>query len=70
MEMEFEAKMSAKKIEEYAVDVLGMKKIDQSQVEYIYMNEGDRIVLTEDDHKSWLGKMGEGIAGFLSYGKN
>lgn len=67
MEMEFESKMSAKKIEEYAVNVLGMKKIESAQIEYIYVNEGDRIVLIEDGNQNLISRIGKSITGFLSY---
>ncbi|MBQ2805635.1 MAG: hypothetical protein IJF08_01145, partial [Clostridia bacterium] len=35
MQSELESKMSIKNVEEYAEQVLGLQKLDQSQIEYL-----------------------------------
>jgi len=58
LQMELEGKMSVKNVEEYATEILGMKKIEASQIERITIDEGDKVVITEKD------KAG-GVFGFL-----
>lgn len=56
LQSELESKMSAKNIEDYAENVLGMKKIDASQIKYIEIQTDDVISIPEQN-ESILGKV-------------
>ncbi len=43
LQSELESKMTAKNIEDYAENVLGMQKIDRSQIEYIEIQTDDVV---------------------------
>lgn len=49
LQSELDSQMSAKNVEAYAEDVLGMKKIDPSQIEYIKTNTGDVVSIPEKE---------------------
>lgn len=55
---ELESKMSAKNVEEYAENVLGMQKIDPSQIEFIKIQTGD-VVNIPEQKKSFFDKVGD-----------
>ncbi len=43
LQSELDSEMSARNVEDYAENVLGMKKIDSSQIEYIKIRTGDIV---------------------------
>ena len=43
LQMAAESKISLESVEEYATNVLGMQKLTSDQIEYIRINEGDRV---------------------------
>ena len=47
LQSELESVMSAKNVEDYAENVLGMRKIDSSQIEYIKIRTGDVVTIPE-----------------------
>lgn len=47
LQSELESAMSAKNVEDYAENVLGMRKIDSSQIEYIKIRTGDVVTIPE-----------------------
>ncbi len=49
LQSELESKMSAKNIEEYAENVLGMEKIDSTQIEYIKIQTDDVVTIPEQE---------------------
>ena len=49
LQSELDSKMSAKNIEEYAENVLGMEKIDSTQIEYIKIQTGDVVTIPEQE---------------------
>lgn len=51
---EVQAKLSARNVEEYATQKLGMTALDKSQITYIKLNEGDAVELTEESPKPGL----------------
>ena len=53
MRSEMEGKMTVKNIEEYATDVLGLKQLDQSQIQYIQIQTEDEVTITEPE-SNWL----------------
>lgn len=49
LQTELESKISAKNVEDYAENVLGMKKIDASQIKYIQIQTDDVVSIPEHD---------------------
>lgn len=49
LQTELESKISAKNVEDYAENVLGMKKIDSSQIKYIEIQTDDVVSIPEQD---------------------
>jgi len=63
---ELDAKVSLKNVEEYAENVLHMKKIDNSQIEYIKIQNSD-IVSVPEKEDSIFAKVGGFIDRCLEY---
>ena len=53
MRSEMEGKMTVKNIEEYAEDVLKLKQLDQSQIQYIQIQTEDEVTVTEPE-SNWV----------------
>lgn len=51
LQTELESKISAKNVEDYAENVLGMKKIDSSQIKYIQIQTDDVVSIPEQDEE-------------------
>ena len=49
MKSEMEGKLTVKKIEEYAEDELGLRPLNQSQIEYIQLQTEDEVTVTEPE---------------------
>ncbi len=49
LQSELESRMSAKNVEDYAENVLGMQKMDSSQIEYIRIQTDDVVSIPESD---------------------
>ncbi|MDE6833988.1 MAG: cell division protein FtsL [Ruminococcus sp.] len=49
LQSELESKMSAKNVEDYAENVLGMKKMDSSQIKYIKIRTDDVVNIPEQE---------------------
>lgn len=58
LQFELESEMSAKNVEEYAENVLGMQKIDPSQIEFIKIQTGD-VVNIPQQKKTLFDKIGD-----------
>ena len=55
LKMKSQSKLSLQTVEEYAEAQLGMRKIEQNQVEYISLSEGDKSQVLEDSgDENWL----------------
>ncbi len=48
MKTELESKSSMKAVESYAENILGMQKLDKSQVEYISLESGNKAEISEE----------------------
>ena len=59
LQSELESRMTAKNVEDYAENVLGMTKIDSSQIEYIKIQTDDVVNIPEQE-ESLLSKV-EGL---------
>ncbi len=62
LQSELESRISAQNVEEYAVNVLGMRKIDSSQITYIRIQTDDVVNIPEQSE----GIMSK-IKGFFDY---
>lgn len=49
MKSEMEGKLTVKNIEDYAKNVLGLRPLDQSQIEYIQIQTEDEVVITKPE---------------------
>ena len=49
LQSELDSRMSAKNVEDYAENVLGMQKIDSSQIKYIKIQTGDVVNIPEQE---------------------
>lgn len=56
LQSELESKMSAKNVEDYAENVLGMKKMDSSQIKYIKIQTDDVVNIPEQE-KGFIAKV-------------
>lgn len=66
MKTEIEAKMGIKNVEEYAESVLGLKKLDQTQIEYIQIQTDDQVKISEEDTDIFV-KIKKGFEKILEY---
>ena len=64
MRLSFEQKMSNHKVEEYARDVLGMRKREHCQTEWISLQDGDIFAYAPNEDG---GGIGEAIDTFMAY---
>lgn len=49
MKSEMEGKLTVKNIEDYAKNVLGLRPLDQSQIEYIQIQTEDEVIITKPE---------------------
>lgn len=49
LQSELESKVTLKNVEEYAVEVLGLKKLNNSQIEYVETQTDDVVEIPEDE---------------------
>lgn len=54
MQTEIEANMSLKNVENYAEDVLGLKKLDKSQITYIQIQNEDMVEVVETEQNIFV----------------
>ncbi|WP_050697425.1 hypothetical protein [Anaeromassilibacillus senegalensis] len=54
LKMKSDAKLSLQTVEDYAENNLGMRKIEQSQVEYISLSKGDKSQVVEEEQSQNL----------------
>jgi hypothetical protein len=54
LESKLEAQASVKNIEEYAEEVLGMEKLNSSQIKYIQIQEDDVVYLPETEENIFV----------------
>jgi len=66
MKSELESKMALKNIEEYAENVLGLQKLDISQIKYVE-TQTDDIVEIPDEEKNLYKKIIDKFNGFVEY---
>ena len=66
LKSELEGKMTLKNVEEYAEKVLGLRKLDNSQIKYVQTQTDDTVEILEEN-KSLPEKIKEKLSGFVEY---
>ncbi|MGN1304289.1 MAG: hypothetical protein ACI4YB_04545 [Oscillospiraceae bacterium] len=66
MQTAIESKSALKAVEDYAVDVLGMQKLDKSQIEYLSIENGNVIDIPEENENIFV-KLKLSFEDFLEY---
>ena len=54
MRSEMEGKMTVKNIQEYAENVLGLRQLHQSQIEYIQLQTEDEVIISEPEENFFV----------------
>ncbi len=66
MQSELEEKTALKSVEEYAENILGMQKLDKSQIEYVSISNGNIVDIPENDDNIFV-RMKNSINEFVEY---
>lgn len=66
MKSELEGKMTLKNVEEYAENVLGLQKLDNSQIKYVETQTDDIVEIPEED-KNLFTEIVDKFEGFMEY---
>ena len=66
LQSELESKMTLKNIEEYAVSILGLQKLDNSQIEYVQTQTDDVVEIPEEEKNIFV-KIKDKFDGFVEY---
>ena len=66
MQSEIEEKMALKNVEDYAENVLGLKKLDKSQIEYIKIQSED-VVQIPVEEQSFFSKLKDALHNIVEY---
>lgn len=66
MQVEIEAEMSLKNVEDYAENVLGLEKLDKSQIEYIQIQTNDIVEIPEEEENIFI-KIKNTFKDFMEY---
>jgi cell division protein FtsL len=66
MQSEIEEKMTLKNVEDYAENVLGLKKLDKSQIEYIKIQSED-VVQIPVEEQSFFSKLKDALHNIVEY---
>lgn len=66
MQTAIESKSALRVVEEYAANVLGMQKLDKSQIEYISLENGNVIDIPEQNDNIFV-KLKHGFEDFVEY---
>jgi uncharacterized protein HemX len=66
MQTEIESKSALKSVEEYAENVLGMQKLDKSQIEYLSLENGNVVDIPDNDENLFV-KIKRVFENFVEY---
>lgn len=66
MQSELEEKTALKSVESYAEDVLGMQKLDKSQIEYVSISNGNIVDIPENEENIFV-KLKNSFNDFVEY---
>ena len=65
LEMAAASRLTLEEIERYAVDVLGMQKLQNNQLQYIRMSDRDKIEVLTTQEPSWWDHITEWVSGLF-----
>lgn len=66
MQVEIEANMSMKNVEEYAENELKLEKLDKSQIEYVKIQTGDVVEISDNDKNIFV-RIKDAFNDFMEY---
>ena len=66
LKSELESRMTLKNVEEYASKVLGLQKLDNSQIEYVQTQTDDVVEIPEEEKNVFV-KIKDGFNRFIEY---
>lgn len=66
LQSELEGKMTLKNVEEYAVEVLGLQKLNNTQIEYVETQTDDVVVIPEEEKNIFV-KIKDEFDKFVEY---
>ena len=66
MQSELEEKTALKSVESYAEDILGMQKLDKSQIEYVSISNGNVVDIPENEENIFV-KLRNSFNDFVEY---
>ncbi len=66
MQSELEEKTALESVESYAEDILGMQKLDKSQIEYVSISNGSEVDIPETEDNIFV-KIKNAFSDFLEY---
>lgn len=66
MQSELEEKTALESVESYAEDILGMQKLDKSQIEYVSVSNGSEVYIPENEDNIFV-KIKNSFSDFLEY---
>ena len=67
LKSDLDQKTSAQAVEDYAENVLGMQKIESNQIQYITVEDSDKVEVNETEDTGVLQKIGGAISDFFAY---
>ncbi|HKM32088.1 MAG TPA: hypothetical protein VJX95_00810 [Oscillospiraceae bacterium] len=67
LQAKIDERMSLRNVEEYASDVLGLQKIDKSQIEHITIDFGSTVVVDKNQNVGFFGKLEGSLNDFMEY---
>ena len=66
LQSELEGKMTLKNVEEYASEVLGLQKLNNTQIEYVETQTDDVVVIPEEEKNIFV-RIKDGFDKFVEY---
>ena len=66
LEMAAQSRMTLEEVERYAVDVLGMQKLQNNQIQYVRTNDQDKVEVADTADQSVWDRIRDWISGIFS----
>ena len=64
--MAAQSRMTLEEVERYAVDVLGMQKLQNNQIQYVRTNDQDKVEVADTADQSVWDRIRDWISGIFS----
>jgi len=67
--LSLESRMSLSEVEKYATEILGMKKVEGFQINYVQMTQGDKIVIDDQNigETNLASKISKSVVALIEY---